>query len=60
MVKSAPWWFDYSTGEIVRRKDGKRWRVEDVPEVTNHSAIHSAPINVEAIDRWVKEQPTDD
>lgn len=55
MVKSAPWWFDYSTGEIVRRKDGKRWRVEDVPEAAKHGVL-----NMELLDKWVKEQPTDD
>lgn len=49
-----PWWFDYGTAEVVRRSDGKRWRVEDVALMCVKGAI-----DVDAVDRWVVSQPED-
>lgn len=40
--------------ELVRRSDGKRWRVEDVPPLCVKGAV-----DVDKLDRWVVTQPED-
>jgi hypothetical protein len=51
---TSPWWFDYNTAEMVRKSDGRRWRVEDV------TPLHvRGEVDVAAVDRWVLEQPED-
>ena len=51
MSERSPWWFDAASAELVRRADGMRWRVEDVPPLNV-----TGEVDVAAVDRWVARQ----
>jgi hypothetical protein len=51
-IPGVPVWYDdHDAGEIVRVRDGARWRIEDVPPLCVRAAI-----DLHAVDRWVEEQ----
>jgi len=51
-IAGVPVWYDdHDAGEIVRVRDGARWRIEDVPPLSVTGAI-----DLHAVDRWVEEQ----
>lgn len=53
---TSPWWYDDSRGEVVRSKDGRRWRIEDVPPLALGRDGRGGDVDVEAVDCWVNEQ----
>ena len=57
---TSPWWYDYNAHEIVRYSDGRRWSADEVPElVRSLRDLNNPEVDVDELDRWVREQPED-
>ena len=53
-LPGAPWWHeDEAAGEIVRVRDGSRYRIEDIPPL-----CVKGEVDLHAVDEWIRTAPS--